>query len=349
MRRFKKAVLIVLSAMLLGYWPGSTDLVLADAQNGYKTDAAFPDAVTYIRFSNAEEAVPVSYVRNGKQLLTGDGKTPMHIHILADTLLKDALPAEELVRWTYADTAASGKESQPDFSCMVMTDGDWELFLDSPQYQAYSMKNQPSDSKWHRYFKKLLKQQSVDSPVVIKESYTFDWGGVKTEVVTASNVLVSKGTDLKEASGKVKNKTLPSNEHPAVYTISALFRDGAAALPIFADIQPVPSGKKAFDRSGEGIAFYPPTVKGTLYQDDILSVQFDKENRVKKFRCFFNMNGEGSMRQYRCFPAYLICDLDGDGQSELVAYHHGTDSLSQLSVVYRLVDGVPKRSFSITP
>lgn len=345
---FKSMMFVTLSAVFW-FMPVTADGVQAYAQCKSAADQILTDAVTYVKFSNMTEAVPVSYVKNGEQLLAGDGKTPVYAHRLVDTIGKDAPLVKDLVRQEEADETVYGKGKQPDVSCVVTTSGDWELFTDQLDYQVYSMQNQPSNGAWNRYFKKLLKKQSVDSPVVIKESYTFAWEGVKTDIVTASNVVLSGEADVKKASGEEKKRTMPSNQHAAVYTISALFRDGKAVCPIFSDIQPVSGGMTAFDRSGDGIAFYPPSEKGTMYQDDVLSVQFGEKNQWKKFRCFFNMNGEGTMRQYRYFPKYLVCDLDGDGCSELVAYHDGAGSLWQVLIVYRLVDGMPERSFVITP
>lgn len=125
--------------------------------------------------------------------------------------------------------------------------------------------------------------------------------------------------------------------------------DGKAVVNIFSDIQPIPISKKAFDTSGLRISFYPPSEKGTMYQDYIIAIQMGKNKKCKKYPCAFNMNGESVMREYQYFPKYLFCDLDGDKQSELVAYHDGSGSLQQRIVVYRLSNGALEKSFSVTP
>lgn len=241
-----------------------------------------------------------------------------------------------------------GKGKRPAGSCKVMTNGDWELFPESVEYKAYSIRRQPAVSRWKNYFEKRLKKRSVNSPVVIKESYTFDWDDVKTELVTASNVIVSEDMELKISDGKNRESTLPSNSHAAAYTISTLFRNGKAVLDVFSDVQMVQASKKAFGETGSGISFCLPP-KGAEYQDYIQLVQFGNSKEWKKFRCFFQMNGESVMREYRYFPKYMVCDLDGDGKAELAAYQDGSSSLWQWMAVYRLTDGVPEKNFVMKP
>lgn len=108
------------------------------------------------------------------------------------------------------------------------------------------------------------------------------------------------------------------------------------------------AGKKEFGCSGNGISFSKPS-KGTEYQDYIELVQLDSNKEWKKFRCLFNMNGEAVMREYCYFPKFLVCDVDSDEKSELVAYHDGSGSLRQRIVVYRLIDEAPGKYFSIVP
>lgn len=316
--------------------------VQAAASNGYEADS-----LTYIQFSDMNEALPVSYIKKGRQMLNGDGEKNLY-SILQTTLLREALPAEKLLYKTEADSAIYEKRRSPDYSCRVMTSGKWELFPGEVRYQSYSLRKQPAKSGWNRYFKKYLKNHVVDSPVVIKESYTFDWNGVGMELVTASNVMVREGKDCKIADGRNKKGILPLNRNAAVYTISALFKNGKAVLDVFSNIQRVSVSERAFEPSGSGISFWQPS-DGSWYQDYIGSVQIGTDGKHKKFRCCFNMYGESSMREYCYFPEFLICDMDGDGKSEVIVYHGGSDSLRQRIVIYRRVHGKLERSFSIGP
>ena len=280
-------------------------------------------------------------------MLNGDGEKNVY-SILQATLLKEALPAEKLPYKIEADQAIYGSRSHPDYSCRVMTSGKWELFPGEVKYKLYSLRKQPAKSGWNRYFKKYLNKYTVDSPVVIKESYTFDWNGASMELVTASNVIVREEKDCKIADGRNKKDTLPLNHNAAVYTISALFKNGKAVLDVFSNIQRVSVSERAFGPSGSGISFCQPPA-GSWYQDYIGAVQLGIDGKRKKFRCCFNMHGESDMREYCYFPEFLILDMDGDGKSEVAVYHGGSDSLRQRIVIYRQIHGKPERPFSIGP
>ena len=292
----------------------------AQAAAGSKKEA---DSITYIQFSGMQEALPVSYIQKGKQLLTGDGDDHVYSR-LQNTLFRQALPAEKLPYNAKAEKALYGKKKRPDYSCRVMASGSWELFPDTVRYQAYSLDRQPSKSSWNRYFKKYLKKHAADSPVVIKESYAFDWNGAKMELVTASNVSFRAGTGVRISDGRNQNRVLPQNRSAAVYTVSALFQDGTAVADIFSNIQKVSRSRSS-------------------------GVQTGADGKWKKFRCYFDMAGELEMREYRYFPELVVCDADGDGKSEIAVYCGGSGSLRQRLMVYSLADGKLERSFSIGP
>lgn len=312
----------------------------AQAAAGSKKEA---DSITYIQFSDMQEALPVSYIQKGKQLLTGDGDDHVYSR-LQNTLFRQALPAEKLPYNAKAEKALYGKKKRPDYSCRVMASGSWELFPDTVRYQAYSLDRQPSKSSWNRYFKKYLKKHAADSPVVIKESYAFDWNGAKMELVTASNVSFRAGTGVRISDGRNQNRVLPQNRSAAVYTVSALFQDGTAVADIFSNIQ-----KVSRSRSSGGVISFCQPPEGEAYQDYIESVQTGADGKWKKFRCYFDMAGELEMREYRYFPELVVCDADGDGKSEIAVYCGGSGSLRQRLMVYSLADGKLERSFSIGP
>lgn len=336
-----RIVIFVLIVFMFVYGISAKDLAWAAASNGKEADS-----ITYIQFSDMQEALPVSYIWEGQQVLNGDGENYVYSQ-LQDTLFKQALPAEQLFYNVKAGKALYGKGKHPDDSCRVMTSGRWELFPDAVKYQAYSLRKQPQKTNWNHYFKKYLKKHAADSPVVIKESFTFDWNGEKMELVTASNMSFRTETHVQISDGRNQKGALPQNRNAALYTISALFQNGTAVLDVFSNIQKV-SSSKAFGPSGSGISFCKPP-EGEAYQDYAECVQLGENGRWKKFRCYFDMAGELEMREYRYFPEFLACDVDGDRKSEMVAYCGGSASLRQRIVVYRLVNGKLERSFSIAP
>jgi len=323
----------------------------ADHSGGVAADAALPDAVTYVAFpakDKVPEYIPLSYVSGGRQLLTGESEHNRYAE-LAETVLKDAPAADALDGGIDAGNALYGDNGRPEICGAVASSGGWNLFPDKVRYQKYDWNSQPDQDRWQRYFRKKLRGMSIDSPVVIKESYLFDWDGVRTEVVTASNAVISKKETCLSSNGKTVKRKLPSNKKAAVYTVSAMFRGDGTVTDIFCDAQPVQRSEKAFDGSGEGIAFCPPSEKGAVYQNYVSTIQFQRSGKLSKYRCFFDMNGELSIREYRYLPKYLVCDTDGDGKSEFIAYHDGSGTLGQVFRVYKLADGRPVISLSMKP
>lgn len=122
---FKRVILSTLTVLVLVCRIFVKDQVQAVARSGSETDA-----ITYIRFSNMTEALPVSYIQKGRQLLEGDGEKNI-FSILQDTDLEEAPSAEELPYQAEAGQAVYGKGKRPAGSCKVMTNGDWELFPES--------------------------------------------------------------------------------------------------------------------------------------------------------------------------------------------------------------------------
>jgi len=313
-----------------------------DTLHGMITYAKFPD------ISGDGICLPVSYLKEGRQLLSGKQITNSYSQLVSG-VLKDVPIWEELPFQIETDEFMYVKGKHPDFSGMVASNGSWELFPDKVTYKTYNMRNQPAKLKWKRYFKKKLKEKAINSPVVIKESYTFDWNGIETELVTASNAVICGSEEIRKSNGKSTGQTLPSNKNAAVYIMSAVFRKDGTVIEIFSDILPLSKSKKTLHESDSGISFYKPSAKGTNYQSYVSAIQYNKSGKLEKYKLYFNMYGELLIREYKYFPRYIVSDINGDGKSELVVYHSGSSSLRQQLIVFKLVDDIPVKDFWIVP
>ena len=73
----------------------------------------------------------------------------------------------------------------------IASNGTWDFFPDKATYQTYSFDNQPNESDWIEYFKERLSASNYDGPIIIQESVTFQWDGIESAIVIASNVIIS--------------------------------------------------------------------------------------------------------------------------------------------------------------
>lgn len=135
MKFSKKITAFVFSALVLSIQISIKNVVQVNAKE------KVADTVTYVTFSNMDEAIPVSYIRQGKQLLTGNGEENVYSQ-LYNTILKDAPAAEQLTH--KLDKAMYKDGRYPHFSCTIMTSGEWELFPEQAIYQAYSIQHSAS-------------------------------------------------------------------------------------------------------------------------------------------------------------------------------------------------------------
>lgn len=175
------------------------------------------NSVTYIDIDGVY--FPISYVNHGEQLLSGDVGP---YSAFAESLLKEAPPASGLNKIDLPDIDTDAAGLGP-----IASNGTWDFFPDKATYQTYSFDNQPNESDWIEYFKERLSASNYDGPIIIQESVTFQWDGIESAIVTASNVIIS-GDDGDSWANQDDCQTAmsPENSTPSIYIISALFTQG---------------------------------------------------------------------------------------------------------------------------
>lgn len=309
------------------------------------------DSITYIGIypavaqpsdGDAPSFLPVSYVKDGVQRLSGDMGPYSH---LAETVLLDAPAAESLRLTDGAAMYCAGSEQFAGFCC-VASSGDWVLFPAKMSYCRYTAEEQPDRPEWTDYVRAWLDGLGFDSPAVISEAWLFDWNGRQAAVVTASNVAaVSEGALLTKQDDFARSN-VPSGEKTAVYTVSALFTAGNAPVELYSAYLEVPPGP--LGSSELGLSYRPPDGDFASFQQFISVTQYDESGDTALCPVFCDHGGELNLRTFRYRPGFLLCDLDGDGETELVANMNGSSSLFCTSIVFRLENGAPQRLCSIT-
>ena len=282
------------------------------------------DSISYVKANGF--FVPVSYVVKGAQLLVGDIGP---YSIIADEVLKDAPPAENLAQ--IAAPQGSGFEA-------IASSGTWNFYPNTVQYKRYSIENQPQQQEWIRYFEKKLDEFGYDGPILIRQSASIQENTMEIAVVTASNVLSSGTLELLEKPFIYHIKQ-PANNMPGVYMITALFIPGQPPLEVLFQYE------KISPSLGSG---YFPWTQDIRFMQALFAMQFDSAGNIIECPVYMDMTGASLLRNLSAFPDVLIADINGDASSEIVVCVNTFDSLSNWCKVFYLTSNLAEASFSIS-
>ena len=232
----------------------------------------------------------------------------------------------------------------------IASNGDWDFFPAQVKYEKYTLENQPDNREWSDYFTAQLAAVFPNTPVVMTESWVFNWTGKKVAVVTASNAIVSGDENSLYMGGDNPSPALPnppSGDNTVIYMMSAIFIDGSAPLSVIGNTQKIETNP--IDESANvSLSYAPPQDSSTSYQQFFSAVQTDA-NGFLICPIFNDMNGEYALWSYECDPLVLVCDIDGDGVPEILTYINNNSSDMCLCTVYKLENGNPEKVFSIVP
>ena len=270
----------------------------------FEAESAYPGALTGY--------LPVSYVKDGEQQLTGSF---WGYDAIADAVA-DMPAADSLARIG-----------------AVATNGMWDLFPVEVNHKTYTMETQPAQEDWYRYFEeKLADLDAADTPVIITEAWVFVWDGVKTAVVNAGNVLLSGDDTVRRGAAHIPLNP-PVGENAIMYQMSVLFREGNEPIDlIYAETAQV--------------SYRPP--QDEAWQHIFSAVQYDARGSLTVCPVFTDFTGELVTRGFRYSPAqYVVCNVDGDGVVELLQGCDGSSSLTSRYSVYKLNGGTPEVVFSL--
>ena len=267
--------------------------------------------ITYIKFD--DWFIPVSYFFKGQQLLSGDVGAYSQIK---DTVLKEVPEAEELSHY-------EGEYST------IASNGSWCFFPDHINYVEYTLETQPLHTNWVKFFQKRLNRLNYDGPIIIIESYAFDYNGKEISIVTASNLVF-------ESEDAEYQCIQPQNNNPIIYTISALFFEDEDIGPIEIYNRTMEIPKERDESEHIGISYLALDDDYTKYTWLFSAVQYGQENNNSIFPIYCDYNGELNVRDFKYIPCYCICDIDGDKKPEVVQCIKATSSSMSFCVVYNI-------------
>lgn len=332
-----------------------------DEIGGDSTDISVPqwdeargDSITYANvgtkandlFSSKSSIyfLPISCILDGEQLLYGDFGDSSERRLGTAMSLGRAPAAEKLVTVSVKEHMFVGTE-RPDYGFdLVAASGDWELFPEKVTYTSYDLEHQPQKPEWSEYFGKSLAEEGIDSPMVIKDTWAFQWDGVESVIVTATNAIpCENGYQSYEVGEEPIPETLPTNERPGIYLMSALFRSEQDPCMLQYTIMNLSI------ETGYSYGLAPPVEVSDFYSRSVSVVQYDEAGSFAVYPVYCGHLGTESISFFWYPPEYLLSDIDGDGMVELTIYRRSAYSLYEMCQVYELVDGIPTCTASFSP
>ncbi len=263
------------------------------------------DSITYVNFSsdNADDCfIPVSFIKNGVQLITGD------LGLQGD-VLAGAPKADTLKK-------ANG----------IASDGEWNFFPYEVKHTEYTYDNQPENKEWTDYFRTML---AKDAPIIIADVYSLEQHGVQIDVVTASNIVMTGDiAKLYTKDDTYPTPNIPQSERTSIYIICAVFIEGQEPTKLYEL-----SGSFLTINDMGGISC-DPTVYSGYFQQIYSTLQYDESGEVSVCPIYCNMNGELNLRSYSNKPAFVLADIDGDGKVELVQNTDQGSSDMSVCIIY---------------
>ena len=139
----------------------------------------------------------------------------------------------------------------------------------------------------------------------------------------------------------IQSVSEPSNMTPAVYTISVAFVDNQPPTELFSRYTEIPKDRENAARLGTSYYWntdYPQ------YTQFISAVQYDKNFLPQIYPIFCDHGGELRIRDFVFAPQYLVCDIDGDSEVEIIQYNQASSSLMCACIVYQMTDNLSTRA-----
>lgn len=274
------------------------------------------DSVTYVHTSQGFLAA--SYIENGKQLISGE---------LRYSDISTQFPSPELLSnidtsKMYIDGAIPkylGYNSHKPIMNLLASNGDWDFFPTKVGYEKYSLRNQPSRKEWTDYFRKKLDEISPNIPIVFEEAFFFDWKGDGTQsvIVNIGNTFEKAiSTDFFEGYNLSISPTPPPTDQTVFYQMSAIFTYEKNEIHTF-DLL---NSFNTYLSETPNVLYVPPKDTDNPYSLDYYTIQYDEKNQFTVYPVYANHIAWESFHTCVYNNTYLLCDVDGNGKSELIVH-----------------------------
>jgi hypothetical protein len=155
---------------------------------------------------------------------------------------------------------------------------------------------------------------------------------VETALVTASNVIITNKY-FSYKKDEYSNLKIPIDNNTIMYVISAIFTNRNEPTKLYHNYCELP--KELISERGPTISYFP-TNNFACFQY-FSAVQNNESGELILYPIFtIESTGDSTYRSFGYKPVYLLCDIDGDGQIELIIYMQGSNSLRTWLHVYEL-------------
>lgn len=193
------------------------------------------------------------------------------------------------------------------------TTGDWTPVVSKIKYTDYSKSEEKPKDYWIAAVKQHLDSRfedmykcTADTPVVITESWAFDYNGRNAEIITACNLVYSDGVKKYDSAAECDiPQIIPQGQNFAAYEISLLIVNGKTERVLESDIERV--GEFTYPAEGFFVNEY------SVWQSD---------EKGETVLCPMFTSGSYSLREMRVQNDYLYLDVDGDGMGEIIERHN---------------------------
>ncbi len=289
--------------------------------------------VTYIVSPSGD--ILVSCIDKGVQLLVDD-MGPYSRFI--DDLPSDLPDADTLPRYEASNALEDpSNRKAPLKLSTIRSNGEWDFFPCDIAYTEYDLTSQPENIEWLEFFKDRLTLEGYDGPIIIAGSLSFSTDETDVTIVTASNIIVN------DADIDMGTRSLPepSNLSPAIYTISAAFIRDQTPTELSFKYAEIPKDRECAAWLGTAYNYWDTAY--ARYMQFISAIQYDESSLPQIYPILCNHGGELNLRDFAFAPQYLVCDIDGDGEVEIIQDKYASSSLMRTCFVYQLTDTLSPR------
>lgn len=283
----------------------------------------------------------VSYIDRGKEILHKE-------NVQSNNLLNDSNDIKSIFSKDYYTTDSTQYSMLNDKDIILKGNGGWEYITSKVKYTNYVVdKNASPKQKWVDYFSERLTNMvgKTSTPVIITDSWEFIWDGNITEIIIASNIMVTEDINNPLPDEKTVKPVIPSGENHVMYEMSVMFINDTPVMMGINDIcddyskislKSIQTNISADDPLYSNCSFVPPS-NGQVFEYAYNCAQIDENNNIIYCPVFIESNCYyGTYREFDYKLKFLVADINGDAKTEVLAYNKGHSSNSFMIIAYNL-------------
>lgn len=195
-------------------------------------------------------------------------------------------------------------------SNILFTNHSYDPIVSKITYIDYDNDERTPKEEWYQVFKQILineNKQSENTPVIFRESWSFNDNGNIIEIVTANNIVAKEENEItkfNENSDCYLEPIIPKYNELFTYKITVIFING--------EIVNISKIISIIDKN----QFNYPTDDKYIFTDKYKCYQYSKDGSV--CACPLFVQGDSNLRNLICWDTYIFLDIDNDNYGELI-------------------------------